>query len=206
VANFASRVIDLNRAAWALREAAPRPSDLPFALALFSDPERMPPAEEVARALPTTDQPLAFIFRHDHLRRGERLALAERVRDLVQARGHLFILARDVLPGADGSHGRQDLPSHSGLHTAPVHDEDEIVQAILAGAQALFLSPLQRTASHVGQAPLPSGRAIALAQACPAPIFALGGMNEERAERLQGTPFQGFGAIDAFFDGLDGNR
>ncbi|NRA31542.1 MAG: thiamine phosphate synthase [Parvularculaceae bacterium] len=143
-------------------------------------------------------QPLAVIFRHDHLPADERLALADRVRLTVQGRGHLFIMARAELVGADGFHGRGARPSDVRFHTAPVHDEEEIAEAMLAGADALFLSPMNRTASHVGEPPLSPSRAIALAQACRSPLFALGGMNEDRAKKLEGTSFQGFGAIDAF--------
>lgn len=164
----------------------------------------MPPIEGLAGALPELDRPLAVIFRHDHLADAERLALANRVRVLVQARGHLFFMARSGLPGADGFHGHGPRPDGVRFHTAPAHNEEQIAEAIFAAADAVFLSPLHRTQSHVGVAPLPPSRALALAQACRSPVFALGGMNGTRADRLHGTPFQGFGAIGAFVS--DGDR
>ncbi|MEM9837538.1 MAG: thiamine phosphate synthase [Pseudomonadota bacterium] len=195
MADFSSRVIALSRAAWSLREAAPKPSALPFALALFSDASRMDPIDEIAVQLPTDIPPVAVIFRHDHLPEAERMALAQHVMTCVQERGHLFLMARAEMRGANGHHA---FPSGSGLKTMPVHNEDEVIEAVAEGADALFLSPINGTASHPDQKPLSRGRAVALAQACPVPIFALGGMDEHSAEALEGTPFQGFGAIGAF--------
>ncbi|GGY45980.1 hypothetical protein GCM10007148_13820 [Parvularcula lutaonensis] len=183
-----------------MRQASAKPCGLPFALALFSDADRLPPLEELASALPEGIPPIAVIFRHDHLEAEERIALAERVRKTVQGRGHLFLMARGVLAGADGCHA---YPEGEGIVTMPTHDEDEIVAAIMAGADAGFLSPIHGTRSHPGREPLGRERAVALAQASPLPLFALGGMNEVRAAELEGTPFQGFGAIDAFAAGTD---
>ena len=197
MADFSSRVMTLSRAAWSLRAAAPRPSALPFALALFTDPARMPPIERLAVELPTGIPPVAVIFRHDSLPAQDRLALADRVRREVQARGHLFVMARATLTGADGHHA---FPGAPGLSTMPAHDEDETVAAVAGGADAVFLSPVHGTDSHPGTMPLGRARAIALAQDCPRPCFALGGMDEQRAAALEGTPFQGFGAIGAFVD------
>ncbi|MEM1381445.1 MAG: thiamine phosphate synthase [Pseudomonadota bacterium] len=195
MADFASRVIALNRAAWSLRRAGPRPCTLPFALALFSDAQRLPPLEELVEQLPRDTDPVAIVFRHDHLPEDQRLAVAGRVCEAVQARGHLFIMARASLSGADGHHA---VPVGSGIRTTPVHNEEEIAAATLAGADAMFLSPVNGTASHPAQPPLGRSRAVALAQAARLPVFALGGMHEATAAVLEGTPFQGFGAIDAF--------
>lgn len=199
VAEFSDRVMALNEIAWRMREASPKPCDLPFALALFSDPNRLPPLEALAESLPRTDRGIALIFRHYDVAEGERERLADTVRMLSQDRGHLFIMARGALPGADGSHAER---LSGGILTMPAHDEDEIIAAIKAGADAAFLSPVFATNSHPGAAPLGRQRAVALAQASPLPLFALGGMDEAKASELVGTPFQGFGAIDAFATGM----
>lgn len=195
VAEFSDRVMALSAAAWRLRAASPKPCDLPFALALFSDADRLPPVEELAAALPALEKPLAFIFRHDHLVPEDRLALGDRLRLVVQGRGHLFFMARTELRGADGHHKQTDAP---GLLTMPAHDEDELVAAFAAQASAAFLSPIFATRSHRDAKAMGRERAVAIAQASPMPLFALGGMDEEKAAELEGTPFQGFGAIDAF--------
>nr|WP_233061299.1 thiamine phosphate synthase [Parvularcula mediterranea] len=80
----------------------------------------------------------------------------------------------------------------------PAHDEDELVAAFAAQADAAFLSPIFATRSHPEAQAMGRERAVAIAQASPMPLFALGGMDEEKAAELEGTPFQGFGAIDAF--------
>ncbi|WP_256620189.1 thiamine phosphate synthase [Parvularcula maris] len=194
MADFTSRVIVLNEAAWRLRRAAPRPAELPFALALFSDEKRTPDILKMAEGLPDGGEPIAVIFRHDGLPADERLRLAGEVRDVVQAKGHLFLMARRPLPGADGVHAGEG----EGLRTAPVHDEDEIVRAVMDEVDAAFLSPVYATQSHPGATPLGRSRAVALAQAARVPLLALGGMNERTAASLEGAPFQGFGAIGAF--------
>lgn len=196
VAEFCDRVIALSEAAWRMREAATKPCDLPFALALFTDPDRLPSILGLVEALPKTVQPLAVIFRHDRLGE-ERIPLAREVRQITQERGHQFLMARAELDGADGTHG---LGVGAGLRTMPVHCEEEIVAAIGAGAHAGFLSPIFPTDSHPGDAALGRERAVALAQASPLPLFALGGMDEDSAENLIGSPFQGFGAIGAFLE------
>lgn len=155
----------------------------------------MPDLAALVGALPGGIPPIAVVFRHDGLPRSERLALAAEVRDAVQARGHLFLMARGPLAGSDGCHAHAGAP---GIFTAPVHDEDEIVAAVAGGADAVFLSPLHATASHPGRTPLTRRRAVALAQATPVPVLALGGMTAARARALEGTHFQGFGAIGAF--------
>jgi thiamine-phosphate pyrophosphorylase len=194
VADFTSRVIVLNEAAWRLRRASPRPASLPFALALFSDEHRTRDILSMAKRLPETSKPLALVFRHDGLPSAERFRLADQVRRAVQARGHLFLMARSTLLGADGVHSAEG----EGLRTLPVHDEKEIADATLARADAAFLSPVRPTDSHPGAPALGRSRAVALAQAARIPLLALGGMDERSAGELEGTPFQGFGAIGAF--------
>jgi thiamine-phosphate pyrophosphorylase len=174
------------------------PCALPFALALFSDEARTPDILSMAKALPETDRPLALIFRHDGLAPSERAALAAAVRDAVQSRGHMFLMARGEMEGADGAHSAGPGP---GIRTLPTHDEDELAEATLAGMDAAFLSPIFATQSHPDARPLGRPRAVALAQAARIPLFALGGINEASAASLHGAPFQGFGAIGAFSGG-----
>lgn len=198
--DFLARVRRLSDAAWALRRACPAPKPLPFALALFSDDRRGPDILGMAKALPPVPQipPLAVIFRHDSLTPDARRHLAMAVRDMVQARGHLFVMARSDLPGADGCHA---ITSMGRVRTWPVHNGQERMVAARAGADAGFISPVFATRSHPGARGLGPARAIALAARAPFACLALGGMTTQSARRLQGTPFQGFGAIGAFGSG-----
>ncbi|MEM0930357.1 MAG: thiamine phosphate synthase [Pseudomonadota bacterium] len=197
MAEFRQRVIALSRAAWSLRRAAPRVSSLPFALALFTDPVRMPAIERLVTELPRTIPPLAVIFRHDALPDAERFALADEVRREVQVRGHLFVMARRGLPGADGTHA---WPDSSGIKTAPAHSLAEARRAVQRGADALFVSPVMPTASHPGAPALGPVRAARLAAAAQRPSLALGGIDERTSRALHGSVFQGFGAIGAFLE------
>ncbi|MEO1041211.1 MAG: thiamine phosphate synthase [Pseudomonadota bacterium] len=195
MAEFRSRVIALSRAAWSLRQASPRPSTLPFALALFTDPKRTPHIERLVTDLPRGLPPVAVIFRHDALPEKDRFALADAVRDEVQRRGHFFLMARARLPGADGTHASR----HRGcFQTAPAHSLAEGMRAVHHGSDALFVSPVLSTASHPGEPFLGLGRAMRLAASLPRPCLALGGIDERTARTLHGSMFQGFGAIGAF--------
>jgi thiamine-phosphate pyrophosphorylase len=194
VAEFERRVIALSEAAWRLRESAPEPCPLPFALALFSDPDRLPPIDELAGRLPPDIPPVAVIFRHDALAPEGRSLLARRTRDRVHERGHLFLMARGDMEGADGAHA---AGPGEGIRTAPCHGIDELAEAN-GWADAAFLSPLFATRSHPGKPPLTRREATAMAQASRTPLFGLGGMNEVTSRLLEGAPFYGFGAIEAF--------
>ncbi len=195
VAEFRSRVIALSRAAWSLRRASPQACDLPFALALFTDPVRTPSIERLATELPRRVPPVAVIFRHDALLSADRIALAEEVRREVQSRGHLFFMARGTLHGANGTHAHGEGP---GLHTFPAHNFAEARRAEQKGADALFVSPVMPTDSHPGGRVLGPVRAARLAAASRCPSLALGGMDERSVKALHGSAFQGFGAIGAF--------
>ncbi|MEO1658761.1 MAG: thiamine phosphate synthase [Pseudomonadota bacterium] len=197
MAEFRQRVIALSRAAWSLRRAAPRASTLPFALALFTDPDRTPAIERLVTSLPRNMPPMAVIFRHDALPPAQRYALANEVRQEVQARGHLFLMARGHLPGADGTHA---FSRTEGLRTAPSHGFAEARRAVQQGADALFISPVLPTESHPGAPSLGPVRAARLAASVKVPSLALGGINERTARVLHGSHFQGFGAIGAFLE------
>ncbi|MEM7740578.1 MAG: thiamine phosphate synthase [Pseudomonadota bacterium] len=197
MAEFRSRVIALSRAAWSLRQASPQPSSLPFALALFTDPDRTPRIEAFVSGLPRGIPPMAIVFRHDALPPAERFVLADAVRREVQARGHIFLMARAHLPGADGTHAGD---RGRAFQTAPAHSLSEGLRATGRGSDALFVSPVWSTASHPGAAHLGAARAAQLAAALPRPCLALGGVNERTARGLHGSSFQGFGAIGAFFN------
>ncbi len=138
-----------------------------------------------------------IVFRHYGLAEAERRALFERVRAEAARNGLLVLLAGPAGEagawGADGSHGRGP---GEGLRTAPAHDLAEIRAAEAAGASLIFLAPVFETRSHPEREALGAERFAALAAQTKLPVIALGGMNAERAQGLDGA--YGWAGIDAW--------
>ena len=70
------------------------------------------------------------------------------------------------------------------LVTAAVHSPAALRAAAAAGADAALLSPIFATASHPDVRTLGLQRFAALAQASPLPVYALGGIDRDRAASL----------------------
>ena len=133
-----------------------------------------------------------FIYRHYHLSPEERIGRFGRLQRIVRQRSHLLILADSALTarewGADGIYGpplslvprRADM-----LMLATAHNMAEIAAANHARADAVLLSPVFATASHPGAPALGPLRFRALARHAQMPVIALGGMTQNRADRLQ---------------------
>ena len=133
-----------------------------------------------------------FIYRHYHLSPEERIGRFGRLQRIVRQRSHLLILADSALTarewGADGIYGaplslvprRADM-----LLLATAHSMREIATANHARADAVLLSPVFATASHPGAPALGPLRFRALARHAQMPVIALGGMTQNRADRLQ---------------------
>lgn len=160
-------------------------------------------AGDLLRAIARLPRGSAVVFRHYSLPEGERRALFERVRRAARRRHALVLLAGDALLAlewrADGHHGRtgRALTSHRDwLHSAPVHNHRELVQARRAGADILFVSPLFATRSHPGARPLGPFRFAALARASGLPVIALGGVKPRHAARVRALGAGGYAAID----------
>jgi thiamine-phosphate pyrophosphorylase len=81
---------------------------------------------------------------------------------------------------------------------ARVHNMGEFRRALSAGTPLIFLSPLYPTASHPDWKPLPRMRAAALARLGGRRLFALGGMDARKFERVKKLGFQGWAGISAF--------
>lgn len=198
--HLTDRVRRLSDAAWRLRRGAPTPEGSlpPFALVLFTDDRRQPDVTGLLEHLPPAGviPPLAVLFRHDALPRDERRRVATQAMAAVHARGHLFILARGHLPGAEGIHASPDR--RAAVITWPVHSIREAREAAAAGADAVFISPVFPTASHPGAPSLGPARAATLARVAGRAAFALGGMTAATSRRLVGLPFHGLGAIGAW--------
>ena len=149
-----------------------------------------------------------IVFRHHRTPIGKRRSLFVRVRAVARRRRLLVVLADDarraVAWRADGVHGRG--PIHAArplLRTAPAHDGRELVAAMRAGVDLIFLSPVFPTRSHPDAPTLGPVRFGLLAHAAERRgggprIIALGGISPRRYRRLAALGADGWAAIDAW--------
>ncbi len=145
------------------------------------------------------------IFRHYATPGDERRRLFEKARAVARRKGLMLVLAGSARQAigwrADGVHGRSGhVRAARGLvRTAPVHSRRELVAAMRAGTDLIFLSPVFPTRSHPEAQALGAAR-FGLAVRRPSPgnrIIALGGMTPHRFHRLQALGAYGWAAIDA---------
>lgn len=166
-------------------------------LVLLSDARNDAALERALARLPAGS---ALVFRHYHLDAPARRARWASLRRLARAHGVRLVLAGKACgPGAQGCYaapsrlGRAPGARQGGLRLATAHSLREIAGAVRARADAVLLSPVHATRSHPGGTALGPVRFLLLAQACPLPVLALGGMTRARARRL---PVHGWAAID----------
>ncbi len=161
-------------------------------LALLTDDERLPDPLAAARALPKGS--LIVVRARDPARRAALLDAMPR--DLVR------LVADDprLAAQADGLHLPQARAGEAG-HWRARHPRWLITAAAHGTVahdpylDAVFLSPVFPTRSHPGRAALGAVRANAMARACGLPVYALGGIEAQNAQRLHG--FAGIAAIGA---------
>lgn len=129
-----------------------------------------------------------FIYRHYHLQPDERRARFTTLARLARARGLYVIWAGSMAQarcvGADGAYG-DSLRIGSGgrgLRLVTVHSLREM--ACARRADALLLSPVFATRSHVGASGLGPLRFRLMASRATVPVIALGGMDAAQARRL----------------------
>ena len=155
---------------------------------LISDERNDAALDGALRRLPRGS---GFIYRHYHLGDPERWERFCDLRRVCRARDHIAILADSALTarewGADGIYGapRSLVPRRADMvHLATAHDLTEIGLANQYGCDAVLLSPVFGTNSHPGAETLGVTQFRMLAQRCKAPVIALGGMDEHRAQAL----------------------
>ena len=205
--DLTARVMRLQRAAWAVRRAAPRPCALPFALALMTDEAAHPDLVSATERLPR-GAPLLLVLRHYRTPPQERAQLAAAACAVARARGHWLVVAGGGLGGglSDGAHNAEGRGTTwqgvraRGLITASVHDLRQAAARRALRPDLALVSPVFPTRSHPGAPALGPARAAALAGRLPLPAFALGGVDARSARRLLGTPFQGLAALGAWAD------
>lgn len=177
------------------------------ALFLFTDPTRTPDPVAAAERLPPG---CGVVYRH--FGAPDRARMARRLRAACDAGGHVLLIAADAAlaraTDADGvhwpawAHGMmtRGVTRRFAVNTAAAHDARETLRAAQAGADIVFLSPVFRSGAGAGsrrRAPLGALRAGAIARLGAAPVYALGGVDESNARRLEGTGIAGIAAVGA---------
>ena len=147
---------------------------------------------ELEAALARLPRGSGFVYRHYHLDDPDRWARFQHLKRQCRFLEHVVILADSALTarewGADGIYGapRALYPTRAELITiATVHDMAEIGQANRVKADAVMLSPAFTTNSHPESSLLGPNRFRLLAQHAEMPVIALGGMNQQTADRLK---------------------
>ncbi|WP_299196213.1 thiamine phosphate synthase [uncultured Erythrobacter sp.] len=165
----------------------PSSTPLPY-LWLISDARNDAVLEQSLRRLPRGS---GFIYRHYHLGDPQRLERFQALKRVARACDHIVILADSALTatewGADGVYGapRALWPTRGDLlHLATAHDLREVGEANRFGCDAMLISPVFGTKSHPGGKALGPTRFRALASHAQAPVIALGGMTQTRADAL----------------------
>lgn len=169
----------------------------------MTDDERLPDPCAAAERLPRGS--LIVLRAREGRRRRELAAVLA-----VIARSHgLFLLIADdpeLARSADGLHlpearlgaiadWRARRPE--SFVTASAHSLRAVQRAAAFGADAVFLSPVFPTKSHVGRAALTPVRFRLMAQEARVPLYALGGIDAETMRQLAGANIAGIAAIGA---------
>jgi len=174
-------------------------------LVLMTDDARLPDPAGAARALPRGS--LVILRAREN---GRRAALARELAPIAHERDLFLLIAGDpalaARVGADGLHlpeARAAEAAHwRALHpnwliTAAAHSAHAIRRARNARVDAVLLSPVFATPSHVGAKPLGALRLRLLARDAGLPIYALGGIDARTALALGGANVAGIAAIGA---------
>lgn len=139
-----------------------------------------------------------IVFRHHATELAERRRIFARLRTIARQRGIVVLRGGDVrLRGEDGVHGAGRLRG-GGLRSWPAHTRAEAIAGRRAGADLLFVSPVHRTRSHPGAAPLGARGAARILRGIAIPGIALGGMSARRFAALEARGFHGWAAIDSW--------
>ena len=170
---------------------------------LMTDARNDAMLEKSIKALPRGS---GIVFRHYHLPPDQRRERFAEVRRWARRGDHTLLLAGPPTTarqwGADGVHGRQWKRHQTAgmIHSAPVHNLNEVSMASHHGADILFLSPVFATRSHPGQRPIAHIQLRRLVTLCTIlhrkPVILLGGMDARRFQHLAGLGAHGWAAID----------
>ena len=192
----------LARAAARLKHATR--SKLP-ALVLMTDDERLSDPLAAARALPRGSMVVVRARDPKRLKR-----LAQDLLKIARHRGFAVLIAGDpqlaARLGADGVHFaevRAPLAAHCRARfpalaiSCAAHSLGTVLKAQTLPVDAIFLSPVFVTGSHVDRTALSPMRANLIARASRKPVYALGGIDAQNSNRIGPGAFSGIAAISA---------
>ena len=171
---------------------------------------RAPDPQKLLLGLPSNS---AIILRHPDT--GALLQLAYNTLPLAKRMGHRVLIASEPLValkvGADGVHlpealiNRKPSINWARIHpqwiiTASAHKSKAVQRAQSAGADAIILSPVLKTASHPEARPLCFLRFSKLCRLSKSAIYALGGISQYNMRRLKGSGCAGIAGIQMFLE------
>lgn len=171
----------------------------------LTDRNRVPDPDKILAALPAGSGVVVRDYGYDN-----RPSLATGLTTIAKARRLVLLVAGDPVlaeaMGADGFHApERDLPRLKALRiacphwliTAAAHSPAAIAQAAKGGADAVFVSPVFATASHPDAPHLGVDRLRRIVEQSALPVIALGGVDGETVDQLDGLPLAGIAAIGA---------
>ena len=178
------------------------------ALVLMTDDRTGADWAEAVLALPRAS---AVVVRHRQT--SARAALALRLLPLCRARGILLLVADDLglasRIGADGVHlpelRAQIIPAARRgnarwLVTVSAHSRAAVMRAGLLGADAVLVSPIFATQSHLGSTGLGMVKFSAMILGSRCPVYALGGIDDETITRLGSLALAGVALIGGWLE------
>lgn len=179
-------------------------------LLFVTDPARTPDPAAIARRLPAG---CGVIYRA--FGAPGALDTARVLRTLASERGLILLIGADSrLAEACGAHGVH-LPERAldeardlkGRHpdwivTAAAHSLDATRRAAVGGCDAALVSAVFPSASPSASAAMDADAFLALVEAAPLPVYALGGVNARTAPRLSGCGAQGLAMVEGLADAV----
>lgn len=171
----------------------------------MTDDIRLPDPVTTAKTLPSH---WGLIFRHYEA--PNRRQLARTLATVCRARGLLLLIAADwrlaCEVDADGVHMPEGIvrehiispvlnATRSRLLTTSAHSQSGLRLAAAINADGVFLSPVKPTESHTNGIPLGVLPFAAMARQSRVPVYALGGIGDEDAHRLQALGAAGIAGI-----------
>lgn len=186
-----------------MARAAPRKALPP--LLFFTDPERTPDPEAVARGLPPGS---AVVYRA--FGAPDALDRARRLRAICAERGLVLLIGADAtLASAARAHGvhlperlaaraRRLKRAHPAwIVTVAAHGEAAARRAARADADAAVVSPAFPSRSPSAGRPLGPRRLARIAAHAGLPVYALGGVTNQNARRLLDAGVAGLAAVES---------
>jgi thiamine-phosphate diphosphorylase len=173
-------------------------------LVFMTDAVRAPDFNSIAASLPSGSIVILRDYNHP-----ARFDMASKLKEICRLYSLVFLVAGDLELAekvcADGVHlPEYMLFSHTicrrlsrfSYVTAACHNRKAINRAEMLGIDAVLISPVFETRSHIGEGGMGVHGLSRMLQKINVPSFALGGITLNNAGRLKGLRIQGVAAID----------